>query len=202
MSTLEPPDSGVAAMLDESIQILLDEAEENMQKTLDHLRTELNAIRAGRASPAMLETVRVEFYGSVMPLNQMASVSAPQTDLLVVQPWDRSSLGAIERAIIAANLGMNPSNDGGMIRIPVPPPSEERRRDLARTARHRGEEAKIAIRNVRRHIKDEIKSVQQEEKLSEDMRFAGEERLQKITDEFVGRVDALLDRKEVEIMEV
>jgi ribosome recycling factor len=189
-------------MLDENLVIILDEAESSMSKSLEHLRHELNTIRAGRATPAMLDGVRVEYYGSHSPLNQMASVSAPQADLLVVQPWDKTALGSIERAIIAANIGLNPSNDGGMIRIPVPPPSEERRRDLAKGARQRGEDAKIAVRNIRRSAKDEIKTIQQEEKLSEDMRYEAEDRLQKLTDSFVEKIDHLLDRKEAEIMEV
>ena len=113
----------------------------------------------------MLENVRVDYYGSVTPLNQMASVNAPQADLLVVQPWDRAALPDIEKAIQAANLGLNPSNDGNMIRLPVPPLSEERRRDLVKAARSKGEDAKVAIRNVRRHSKDMIKTTQEEEKL-------------------------------------
>jgi|SRR5690554_1396042 ribosome recycling factor len=189
-------------MFDDSIQLLLDEAEEHMQKSLDHLRSEFNTIRAGRATPAMLDTVRVEYYGSMMPLNQVASVAAPQPDLLVVQPWDRGALGPIEKAIIAANLGMNPSNDGQLIRIPIPPPSEERRRELAKSARSKSEDAKIAVRNVRRNTKDQIKAVQQEQHLSEDMRFEAEEHLQKLTDSYIAKIDQMLARKEEEIMEV
>lgn len=189
-------------MMDESIQLILEDAEEHMRKSVDHLRTELNTIRAGRATPAMLETVRVDFYGSTMPLNQIASVSAPQADLLVIQPWDRSALAAIEKGIMAANIGLNPNNDGTLIRIPVPPPSEERRLDLAKTARARGEEAKISIRNIRRSAKDEIKNVQQEENLSEDLRYEAEDRLQELTDSQIAKIDALLERKEAEIMEV
>ncbi|QXD13795.1 ribosome recycling factor [Rhodocaloribacter litoris] len=189
-------------MLHESIQLILEDAREHMEKTLEHLRHELSTIRAGRATPAMLDSVRVEYYGTHTPLNQMASISAPQPDLLVVQPWDRSALNEIERAIMAANLGLNPSNDGNVIRIPVPPPSEERRRDLARTARLRGEDARIAIRNIRRHARDEIKSVQKEENLPEDMRYEGEEELQKLTDAYIEKVDRLLEHKEAEIMEV
>jgi ribosome recycling factor len=189
-------------MVDENIQLLLDEAEEHMQKTYEHLRTELNTIRAGRATPAMLDTVRVDYYGSHMPLNQMASVSAPQADMLIIQPWDKSVLSTIEKAIKSSNLGLNPNNDGSIIRIPVPPPSEERRKDLAKSARHLAEEARVAIRNVRRHSKDQIKHVQQEEKLSEDLRFAGEETLQKLTDEYIAKIDHLVERKEAEIMEV
>ncbi len=188
--------------MDENLQLLLDEAEEHMNKSLEHLRTDLGSLRAGRASAAMLDSVRVEYYGSQMPLNQVASVSAPQADLIVVQPWDKAALHPIERALIAANLGVNPSNDGSVIRIPVPPPTEERRKDLAKTARSKGEDAKVAIRNVRRHSKDQIKSVQQEEKLSEDLRFEAEDTLQKLTDDHIARIDTMLDKKEAEIMEV
>ena len=189
-------------MEEEHIQAILEDADEHMRKSLEHLGTELNTLRAGRATPAMLETVRAEYYGSVMPLNQMASISAPQPDLLVIQPWDRSAIGAIEKAIQAANLGMNPSNDGGLIRIPVPPPSEERRLELVKAARARGEDTKIAIRNIRRSAKDQIKSVQQEEHLSEDLRYEGEDQLQKLTDSYIEKVDSLMARKEAEIMEV
>lgn len=189
-------------MVDENIQMILDEAEEHMDKTIDWLRAELNAIRAGRATPAMIEGVRVDYYGSKTPLNQVASINAPQPDLLIVQPWDRSALSDIEKAIQGANMGLNPSNDGMLIRIPVPPLSEERRRDLAKTVRSRGEEAKIAVRNVRRTAKDEIKKVQQDQHLSEDMRYEGEEILQTMTDKHTGRIDSLLEHKEAEIMEV
>lgn len=189
-------------MLDENIQLLLDEAQASMGHSLEHLRAELHTLRAGRATPAMLENVRVEYYGSMTPLNQMANVNSPQPDLLMVQPWDRSSLVAIERAIAAANLGFNPSNDGSIIRIPVPTPTEERRREIVKVAKSKGEEAKISIRNVRRSAKDEIKAVQQDENLPEDMRFTAEDLLQKMTDTHSARVDELIARKEAEIMEV
>jgi len=189
-------------MIDENISILLEEAEDSMKKTLLWLQSELNSIRAGRATPSMVDNVRIDYYGSQTPLNQMASISAPQPDLLVVQPWDRSSLKDIERGILVANLGLNPSNDGTIIRLPVPPLSEERRKDLTKTAKSRGEEAKIAIRNIRRHTKDEIKSIQQEESLPEDMRYEGEDLLQEITDKSIEKIDVLLKRKEEEIMEV
>lgn len=189
-------------MVDQHIKVLLDEAKASMEKSLDWLRTELHSIRAGRATPSMIENVRVDYYGSQTPLNQLASISAPQTDLLIVQPWDRSALGAVEKGIQAANMGLNPSNDGSLIRIPVPPLSEERRKDLVKTARSRGEEAKIAVRNIRREVKDRIKKVSEDESISEDMRFEGEERLQEVTNEYVETIDHLLDRKEEEIMEV
>ena len=189
-------------MVDEMIKLALEDAEERMEKALEYLRGELSAIRAGRATPAMLEHIRVEYYGAHSPLNQIASITAPQPDLLVVQPWDAKALGDIEKAIMAANIGVTPSNDGALIRIPVPPLSEERRRELAKAARMRGEEAKVAIRNIRRHCKDEIKSLAQSENLPEDMRYEGEERLQKLTDQYIEKVDVLLERKEKEIMEV
>ena len=189
-------------MVDDMIVMALDEAKDRMDKALEHLRQELNSIRAGRATPAMLENIKVDYYGSATPLNQMANVTAPQGDLLVVQPWDASALGEIEKAIMSANLGVTPSNDGSIIRVPVPPPSEERRKQLAKTARGKGEDAKVSIRNVRRHSKDEIKSIQESENLSEDMRFEGEERLQTLTNEYVKKVDDILTRKDKEIMEV
>lgn len=189
-------------MLDEEIELLLEDARDHMDKTVGFLQSELNAIRAGRASPTMLQNIRVEYYGTQTPLNQMASVSAPQPDLLVVQPWDRSALQSIEKAILTENLGLNPSNDGQIIRVPVPPLSEERRKNLVKTARGRGEEAKIAVRNIRRHVKDEIKATQERESLSEDMRYLAEDRLQEMTNEFIEKIDHVLDRKEEEIMEV
>jgi len=189
-------------MLHDSIELILVDSEEHMAKTIDHLRAELSTIRAGRATPAMLENIRADYYGTQTPLPQMASISAPQADLLMVQPWDRSALGAIEKAIIAANIGLNPSNDGDFIRIPVPPLSEERRHDLAKAVRTRGEEAKVAVRNIRRASRDQIKSTQKDENLPEDMRFEGESRLQTLTDNEIARIDTLLDYKEAEIMEV
>ena len=189
-------------MVDEMIELTLQEADDRMGKAMEHLRHELSAIRAGRATPAMLEGIKVEYYGTTTPLNQMASVSAPQGDLLVIQPWDASAINDIEKAIMTANLGITPSNDGSLIRVPVPPLSEERRKDLAKSARNKGEESKVAIRNIRRGVKDDIKSVQQGENLPEDMRFEGEERLQKLTDQYISKIDELLNRKEKEIMEV
>ena len=189
-------------MLDELLELLLMDADEHMEKSLAHLRKEFSTIRAGRAAPAMLQTVRVNYYGSRSPINQMATVSAPQPDLLVISPWDKSAMPAIEKAIQSANLGLNPSNDGVLIRVPVPPLSGDRRKNLCKRARRLGEDAKVAIRNIRRHAKDEIKSTQESEKLSEDMRYHAEDQLQKTTDRFVDKIDTLLRRKEAEIMEI
>lgn len=189
-------------MIDDTLKRILDDARQHMHKSLEHLANELNHIRAGRASTSMVDDVRVEAYGQQMPLNQVASVSAPQSDLLVIQPWDKGTLPQIERAIMAANLGLNPTNDGTLIRIAIPPLTEERRRELAKAARAQGEEAKISIRNVRRASKDEIKKAADAEHLSEDMRFESEERLQALTDEYVGKVDEMLEKKEHDIMAV
>ncbi|MCZ6706099.1 MAG: ribosome recycling factor [Bacteroidetes bacterium] len=189
-------------MIHESLKMILDDAQEHMDKSLEHFVLELKSIRAGRATPSMLENVRVDYYGSQTPLNQMASVNAPQPDLLVIQPWDKTTLSEIEKAIQSANLGLNPSNDGAMIRVPVPPLSEERRIDLVKNAKTRGEEIKVAFRNIRRHSKEDLHKSQKEENLPEDMGFEADETLQKLTDDYTDKVEAMLRNKEVEIMEV
>lgn len=189
-------------MPDDPIEQALKEAKRGMEKALEHLRAELQSIRTGRASPAMLQNVKVDYYGSLTPLEQIASITAPQADLIIVQPFDINALEDIERAIMKADLGFNPSNDGSQIRVPVPPLSEERRRDLAKKASERGEETRISIRNTRRHIKDRLKQIEQEENLSEDVRYGAEQDLQELTDQYIDRVDQLLERKEEEIMQV
>jgi ribosome recycling factor len=189
-------------MPDDPVQDLLDEADERMEEAVSYLRSELKTIRAGRASPAMLENVTVEYYGSQTPLNQVASVSAPQPDLLVVQPFDRNAMEDIERGIMTADLGLNPNNDGEKIRIPIPPLSEERREELAENARERAEEAKISIRNIRRDAKNELQRIVKEENLSEDVLYGGEEDLQEVTDKHTDQVDTLLEKKKEKIMDV
>lgn len=189
-------------MLDELLELLLSESTDKMECTLQHLDKELLAIRAGRATPAMLQNVRVKFYGSVSPLNQISTINAPQPDLLVVSPWDKSAITEIEKAVQCANLGLNPSNDGDIVRIPIPPLTEERRISLCKRVRHLGEQAKISIRNTRRQTKDELKSTQESENLSKDMRYFAEEQLQKETDRFVAEIDKILREKEKAIMEV
>ncbi|MFB6230772.1 MAG: ribosome recycling factor [Salinibacter sp.] len=189
-------------MPDDPIQDVLDDADEEMDEAVSYLRSQLRTLRAGRASPAMLENVTVDYYGSQTPLEQVASVSAPQPDLLVVQPFDRSAIEDIERGIMKADLGLNPNNDGEKIRIPIPPLSEERREEIVETARERAEEAKISIRNTRRDAKNEIQRVVEEENLSEDVLYGAEEDLQEITDEHTERAESLLDQKKDQIMEV
>jgi len=189
-------------MLDELLELILSESTDQMERSLQHLTNELLSLRAGRATPAMLENVRVEFYGSVSPLNQVSTVNAPQPDLLVVTPWDKSSISAIEKAIQSANLGLNPSNDGTLIRVPVPPLTEDRRKVLCKRVRQIGEQTKVSIRNTRRSTKDELKSTQETEKLSEDMRYHAEDLLQKETNRYISAIDEILREKEADIMEV
>lgn len=184
------------------IQECLDAAEQGMKSALEHLRQELRTIRTGRASPAMLQNVKVDYYGSQTPLEQVASVSAPQPDLLLVQPFDQNALEDIEKGIMKANLGLNPSNDGQQIRVPVPPLSEERRKELVRKANEIAEETRISIRNTRRDAKNKIKQIVDQDNLSEDVRYGAEEELQEITDTHTAKVDDLIERKEKDIMQV
>lgn len=189
-------------MIVEQLKSILSEAGEAMSASITHLRAELKALRAGRANPGILDGVRVEAYGSTMPLNQLATVSAPQADLIVVKPYDKSQLSEIERGIAAANVGLHPTNDGELIRLAVPPLTEERRQELTKQARTRGEEAKVSIRNARQSAKNEIGKLAKEENISEDMHYEAEERLQNLTDEYTEKVDALLEKKEKAIMTV
>ncbi len=189
-------------MIDPQLQEILDEAELQMDKSIEHLQHELSTIRAGRANASMLDMVRVDAYGSSMPLNQVASVSAPQSDLISVNPWDKGQIGAIERAITMANLGVNPTNNGEAILISIPPLTEERRRDLSKSARGKGEDAKIAVRNARRTAKDGLKKTASADSLSEDMEYEAEEALQTLTDSYVTKIDARLEHKEKDIMTV
>jgi ribosome recycling factor len=189
-------------MPNDPVQTVLDDAEDEMDESVSYLRSQLRTIRAGRASPAMLENVTVDYYGSQTPLEQVASVSAPQPDLILVQPFDRNAMEDIERGIMTADLGLNPNNDGEKIRIPIPPLSEERRKELVETSRERAEEAKISIRNVRRDAKNRIEEVVEAENFSEDVYYGAEEDLQAITDAHTEEVDSLLEQKKEQILDV
>jgi len=189
-------------MPDDPIDQALKEAKQGMEKALQHFRTELQSIRTGRASPAMLQNIKVDYYGSQTPLEQIASVTAPQADLLIIQPFDVNALEDIEKAIMKSDLGFNPSNDGTQIRVPVPPLSEERRKELAKKASERAEEARISIRNTRRNAKEQLKQIEKQENLSEDVRYGAEQELQELTDEYTDKVSQLVERKEGEIMQV
>ncbi|HEX2899145.1 MAG TPA: ribosome recycling factor [Bacteroidia bacterium] len=187
--------------MDENVKMILDEAEDLMKKSLVHLESELNKIRAGKANPVMLDGLRAEYYGAPTPLNQLASISAQDARMLVIQPFDKKSIAAIERSIKEANLGFNPQNDGIVIRIPVPIASEERRRQLVKQARDEGENAKIAMRNVRRDHNDMIKKLK-DEKVSEDEIKTGEAKMQDITNAYIAKVEEVLKKKEAEIMTI
>lgn len=178
------------------------DAEKRMAKSIEALKAELVSIRTGKASPSLLETVRVEAWGSQMPLSQVASVSAPQPRLLVVQPWDKTLLQPILKAIQKADLGLNPADDGDLIRVPIPPLTEDRRNDLVKKVKKLGEEVKVAIRNVRRDANEEVKKLQKDGKISEDDLHRGSQDIQKMTDRNIEQVDEILRRKEKEILEI
>jgi ribosome recycling factor len=173
-----------------------------MEGAVEDLRKKLATIRTGRAAVSLLDSVMVEYYGTPTPLNQMASVHAPEPNMLTVQPWDQTQLGAIEKAIRSADLGLNPSNDGKLVRVPVPPLTEERRRQLAKQVHEVAEEHRTAIRNVRRDANDRLKKLLKEKQISEDAERDALEEVQKMTDTFIGKVDELAKSKEHEIMSV
>lgn len=181
---------------------ILNDAARRMDRTIETLRQELSKIRTGKATTALLDGVKVEYYGTMTPLNQMANVSVLDPHTLSVQPWDKSALGAIDKAIKAADLGLNPSNDGVVIRVPVPALNEERRRDFVKLVKRFGEESKVALRNVRRDANEHLKKAEKEDHVSEDDRLKAEKDVQEMTDKHVARVDELLKHKEAEIMEV
>lgn len=180
---------------------VIDTAESKMNKAIEHLDNELRVIRAGRANPAMLSGVMVDYYGTMTPLSQVASVGSPDARTIVVQPWEKKMIDTIEKAIMAANLGFNPQNNGESIRIMVPPLTEERRKDLVKQVKHEGENARVSIRNARRDALEEIKKMQKNG-LPEDVAKDTESKIQKITDNFNKKVDEVLHRKEQEILTV
>lgn len=178
------------------------DAGDRMDKALTALNHEFGGVRTGRASGSILDKVTVEYYGVPTPLNQIASVSAPEAQLLVVSPYDKSALNAIEKAIRSADLGFNPSNDGVVIRVPFPPLTEERRKELVKLCRHYAEEARVAVRNIRRDVNDHFKRQEKEHEISQDDLHRLEAEVQKATDAHISEIDEMLKRKEAEIMEV
>ena len=180
----------------------LEDSRKKMAGAISVLKDELTAIRTGRASPAILSRITFDYHGTPLPLKDMASMSVPEPRLLVIQPFDRNAIGAMEKAIQSSDLGLQPSNDGNVIRLAFPPLTEERRRDLIKVVRERGEEARVAVRNVRRHHKEEMERLERDHTISEDELRRGEKELQKLTDQFVGEVDDVLAHKEKELMEV
>ncbi|MFL5539015.1 MAG: ribosome recycling factor [Longimicrobiaceae bacterium] len=180
----------------------LQKAKQRMESALESLRREFAGVRTGKASPQLLDTVRVEAYGSKVPLNQVGTVSAPEPRMITVQPWDRSLIKAVERALRESDLGLNPSNDGQIIRIPIPPLTEERRREYVRLLHKLAEEARVAVRQSRKDANDEIKGRQKKEGLSEDDIHREEKEVQKLTDQYIAKVEEMVKHKEAEVMEV
>lgn len=181
---------------------LVANAEELMKKAVEHLRKDLSAVRTGRATPALLDRITVDYYGTPTPVNQLATVNVPEPRLLVIQPWDKSLISDIERAIMKSDLGINPVNDGSVIRLVLPQLTQERRQELVKSVRKKAEEGRVAIRNIRRDANDELKARQKEGGFSEDelKRMQGE--VQKLTDKYIKETDNVLAAKEKEIMEV
>lgn len=175
---------------------------EKMEKCLDSLERDYKAVRAGRANPAVLDRITVDYYGCPTPLNQMAAISVPEPRMLMIQPWDASTLKEIEKAINTSEIGINPSNDGKVIRLAFPQLTEERRKELVKEISHRAEEAKVAIRNVRRDAIDSLKKLKKDNQITEDDLKDGEDELQKITDSYVKETDSMEKAKEHEILSI
>jgi ribosome recycling factor len=184
------------------IKETLKEAETRMKGAIQSLEDDLSGIRTGRASPALVERLQVEYYGAPTPLQQLASISVPEPRQLMIRPFDSSTIKVIEKAILASELGLTPNNDGKAIRLNLPPLTEERRRDLAKVVHNRAEDGRVAIRNVRRDLVKDLREFEHEKMISEDDRKHGEEELQKLTDQMIKQIDAVADRKQKEIMEV
>ncbi len=189
--------------MDEDLAALVtDDIREKMGKAVEHLRHEMGTVRTGRASSALVESLQVDYFGTPTPLRQLAGFSVPDAMLLVISPYDKGSLGAIEKAIAASDLGINPSNDGAVIRLAFPPLTEERRKELVKVVRHKAEEARVAVRNLRRTGRHELESLQKDGELSSDELDRVEKELEKVTHEQVGHVDQLLASKEHELLQV
>lgn len=181
---------------------ILKEAERKMTVSIDHLHHEFAKVRTGRASVTLVEDMKVDYYGQPTPLNQAATLGTPDPRTITIQPWDQGLLPAIEKAIQSSDLGLNPANDGKIIRLTIPPLTEERRKDLGKVVRKYGEECKVAIRNVRREVNDQYKQLEKKHEMSEDDSRKGQEQLQKITDRLIQEVDKVTQGKEKDLMEV
>lgn len=181
---------------------ILKDTETRMAKSVDATRDEMSKIRTGKASPSLLDSVRVQAYGNAMPLNQVATISTPDPRLITIQPWDKNLINEIEKAILTANLGFNPANDGNLIRVPIPALNEERRQEYVKICRKIAEDGRIAIRNVRRDANDQLKKLEKDHEISEDQSHTYLDEVQKITDKHSQSIDDILKMKEQELMEV
>ncbi len=184
------------------VSTLLPEAETRMGKATESLAREMNSVRTGRASPVLVEKVVVDYYGAQTPLNQLATVTAPEGNLLVIQPWDRQAIPAIEKGILKSSLGLNPASDGVVIRVPIPQATEERRRDFVKLLKKQAEESRIEVRNIRRDIMEKLRAMERNKEISQDENRRYQEQLQKLTDAFTGQIDEMAITKEAEVMEV
>jgi len=184
------------------LQDILTDGEERMQKSVEFFRKDLASVRAGRANPAILDKIVVDYYGVPTPLNQMGTIAAPEPRLLTIMPWDKSALNAIEKAIQKSDLGLNPNNDGNLIRLAIPQLTEERRGQLVKSTKKNGEECKVSVRNIRRDVADKIKAEEKAKDCSEDEAKKANDELQKLTDKYIKEIDKVLEAKEKEIMEV
>lgn len=187
--------------MDDRLKKLIEEAKDTMSKAVDHVENELTKIRAGKASPQMLDSVHVDYYGTPTPIAQVANVNTPDARTIVVQPWEKNLISAIEKAITDANLGLNPQNDGVVIRLAIPPLTEERRKDLVKRVKAEGEAGKVAVRNIRKDVNEKIKK-QQKEGVAEDDAKTAEAEVQKVTDSYIVKVDKHIEVKEKDIMTV
>lgn len=185
----------------EEVRKVLEDGERRMKKSIETLKSELAKLRAGRASPSILDPVKVDYYGTQVPLRQIASILAPEPRLLVVQPWDKNALPEIEKAIRASGLGLNPKTEKGIIKIPIPPLSEERRQELSKLVKKMLEDIKIAIRNIRRDMMEKVKKFEKDKIISEDDRIRYEKEIQKVTDKHIEEAEKIADEKIKEIME-
>ncbi|MEP0823821.1 MAG: ribosome recycling factor [Ignavibacterium sp.] len=184
------------------VKNVLADADNRMKKAVEVVRDEFSKIRTGKATTALLDAVKVDYYGTMTPLKQVANVSTPDVHTIAVQPWEKGMLQPIEKAILNANLGLNPTNDGNIVRVPIPPLNEERRRELVKLVKKFAEEGRIAVRNIRRDAIEHLKKTEKQEHISEDERKRGEQEVQKMTDKHIKEVDHLVELKEKEIMEV
>lgn len=175
--------------------------ESSMEKAIAAYQKELGRLRTGRASPALLEGIRVDYYGTPTPINQTASINIPESRLIVIQPWDKSTIESIEKAIQKANLGLSPANDGSVIRIAIPPLTEDRRKELVKLAKKMAEDCKISVRNIRREANDSLKKLEKDKEISEDEYHRATEEVQKSTDERVEKIDQIMETKQKEILE-
>lgn len=180
----------------------INEAEENMKKSLEVIKKEFSSLRAGRATPALLDKVVVSYYGALTPISQLANISTPEARLLIIQPWDKSVLPEIEKAILKSDLGITPSGDGTLIRLAIPQLTQQRRQELVKVVRKKAEEGRVAVRNIRRETNDSLKSLQKKGELSEDEFHRLQDEVQKLTDKYIKEIDNLVSNKEQEIMQV